>query len=246
MNDSGWIKLHRSLLDWEWYSDINATRLFVHLIIKANHVDKRWQGHEIKRGQLITSYQNLAAETGLSVKQVRVALNKLKNTGEVASKSTNKFTLLTLVKYGVYQYSEVSNGTQQGKQVANKGQAEGKRGASKGQQLKNDKNYKNERTKEDIDREFEIFWNLYSKKTGKEKALTKWGRLSDDDRMKIFSHVPLYVAATPEKRFRKDPLTYLNGKHWEDEIETKSNGTKNGTTRGRGYHTGQQDYSKQL
>lgn len=29
--------------------------------------------------------------------------------------------------------------------------------------------------------------------------------------------MPRYVAATPERRYRKNPLTYLNGKCWQDE-----------------------------
>ena len=33
----GWIKLHRGFTDWEWYQDANATRLFLHLLLTANH-----------------------------------------------------------------------------------------------------------------------------------------------------------------------------------------------------------------
>ena len=86
----GWIKLHRKMINWEWYNDINVKVVFLHLLLTANHEDKKWQGIEIKRGQKITSLSHLAEETKLSVKQIRNVLNKLKSTGEITSKGTNK------------------------------------------------------------------------------------------------------------------------------------------------------------
>ena len=103
-NEKGnFIKINRSILDWEWYPDINTTRLFLHLLLKANWKDARWQGYEIKRGSLVTSLQTLASETGLTVNKVRTALEHLQKTGEITSKTTNKFTLITIEKYGVFQ-----------------------------------------------------------------------------------------------------------------------------------------------
>ena len=40
----GWIKIHRGLLDWEWYSDTNCVRLALHLLLKANFQTRRWRG----------------------------------------------------------------------------------------------------------------------------------------------------------------------------------------------------------
>lgn len=77
------------------------------------------------------------------------------------------------------------------------------------------------------DEEFERFWNLYDKKTGeKGKIKAKFLKLSKSDRAKIFETLPAYVAATPEKRYRKNPETYLNNKSWNDEIIDR-NGTRN-------------------
>ncbi len=99
----GWIKLHRSLLDWEWYSDINVKTLFIHLLLKANHKDKKWKGHTIKAGQLLTGRKALSVETGLSEQQIRSALNKLKSTGEITIKSTNRSSVITLPAWESYQ-----------------------------------------------------------------------------------------------------------------------------------------------
>jgi len=69
----------------------------------ANWTDSEWQGMTIKRGQLVTGRKALAAQTGLSERQIRTALDHLKSTNELTIKSTNKFSLITLVNYGKFQ-----------------------------------------------------------------------------------------------------------------------------------------------
>ena len=43
----GWIKVHRKLVDWEWYNDINVKVVFLHLLLTANHKEKQWKGQTI-------------------------------------------------------------------------------------------------------------------------------------------------------------------------------------------------------
>ena len=125
----GWIKLHRKIINWEWYDDINTKVIFLHLLLTANHEEKDWRGQKILRGQKLTSISHLAKEVGLTVKQTRVSLDKLKRTNEITCKGTNKYTLVTIEKYNDYQINEKENGKQEGKQEdnrrANKGQTKG-------------------------------------------------------------------------------------------------------------------------
>lgn len=66
---------------------------------------------------------------------------------------------------------------------------------------------------------FENFWNLYDKKVGlKSKIEKKYNKLSLKDKMLIFEHLPKYKEAVPNKKYRKNPETYLNNKSWLDEI----------------------------
>ena len=68
---------------------------------------------------------------------------------------------------------------------------------------------------------FSDFWNLYDKKVGDlQKLKKKWALLKDEERTKVMDHLPLYVKATPQKKYRKDPYTYLNNSGWTDEIIT--------------------------
>ena len=108
---SGWIKIHRQILDWEWYSDNNAFRVFMHLILKANHKEKRFKGIELKAGSVVTSRDILSFETGLSVQQIRTSLDKLKSTNEITIETSTKGTIIQVVNYAKYQLatSEVTN-----------------------------------------------------------------------------------------------------------------------------------------
>ena len=100
---TGWIKLHRQLLEWEWYDDTNTKCLFLHCLLRANHSDTEWRGHNIKRGQFLTSVDTLTRETGLSVSQIRTSLKKLISTNEIASKSQARSTVITVLSYDSHQ-----------------------------------------------------------------------------------------------------------------------------------------------
>ena len=100
---SGWIKLHRQLLEWEWYDDTNTKCLFLHCLLRANHSDTEWRGHKIKRGQFLTSVDTLTRETGLSTSQIRTSMKKLISTNEIASKSQARSTVITVLSYDSHQ-----------------------------------------------------------------------------------------------------------------------------------------------
>ena len=112
-----YVKISRKILDWEWYTDINTKVLFLHILLKANWKPSRFQGTEVPRGSLVTSQQNMATETGLTIKNVRTALKHLENTGEVAVSRHPKFSVITVKNYNQYQSG--------GSQVAVEGQSEG-------------------------------------------------------------------------------------------------------------------------
>lgn len=100
---NGFVKLHRDILEWEWWDDINTFRLFMTILLLANWKEKKWHGKVIPRGSLWTSLPSLAQQSGLSIQQTRTALAKLKTTGEVTDEPTGEGRLVTVVNYGLYQ-----------------------------------------------------------------------------------------------------------------------------------------------
>ena len=126
MNDtSGWIKIHRSILEWEWWDDRNTRDLFIFIIISANHKNKSWHGKEIP---------------------VRTSLDKLKSTGEITDKSTNEYRIITVCNYDRYQtkQEDFQQAIQQTEQQANNKQV-----TSEQQANNNNQEYKKERSKEE-------------------------------------------------------------------------------------------------
>lgn len=137
MMEGGYVALHRSILNWDWYTDRNTKCLFLHLILTANYAPGSWKGREIKVGQRVTSLSKLADELGMSVKEIRTSLAHLKRTGEVASESTPQYTVITVKNYERFQKWAHAPASQRASYRANEGHAKGKRGANEGQQRNN-------------------------------------------------------------------------------------------------------------
>lgn len=140
MLKNGWIKLYRSLQDWQWWSDEKMVKFYFYLLMNANTRDSYADGVLIPRGSLIVSYSMMEHDCGFTVKQLRGMLDKLIRTGEVAKQTTPKYTIITVNNYDRYQTGGKSQGSQRASDRA------GKR-ASEGQHSKNTKN--NIRIKED-------------------------------------------------------------------------------------------------
>lgn len=110
------LKLYYKLLDWEWYTNANVMRLFIHCLLKANRQTKKWQGITIERGSFITSYNHLAVELNLSTQQIRTALDKLESTGEITRRITRNQqgsnTMIIVKNYNEHQPSNTQDNTQ--------------------------------------------------------------------------------------------------------------------------------------
>lgn len=146
---NGFIKIHRKLIQWGWYQNYVIKDLFLHLLLTASFKESQWMGQTIQKGQVITSYGNLANDLGFSVQQIRTALDKLKSTGEITTKSTNKYTLITVVnweKYQVFEWDETSGATDS---ATNEQQTNNNQITNNQQHRKNVKNNKECKEKEE-------------------------------------------------------------------------------------------------
>ena len=100
----GYIRLYRSLLDWEWFQDSTTLHVFLFLLLSACFKPIRHAGMDLAPGQLITARRVIAQRTGLTESQVRTALKHLESTHEITLKSNRHFSLITLTNFDRYQH----------------------------------------------------------------------------------------------------------------------------------------------
>ena len=88
--------------------------------------------------------------------------------------------------------------------------------------------YKHDPIFDTADGGFSEWWEMYGKKVDRKKCIKKWNNLTCNEKQLCLIATPAYVASTPDVAYRKNPLTYLNGECWNDEIIMK-NGNKSTT-----------------
>lgn len=98
-----WIKLHRKLLRWDYFRDPEMVQLFIWMLLKANHEPTVFRGHEIPRGSFVFGRDMAKRELGLSHSKIRNRLTNLQNDQQITIKTTNKFSVVTLVNWEEYQ-----------------------------------------------------------------------------------------------------------------------------------------------
>lgn len=213
-NAGGYVRVYRSLLEWEWYDDDACTRVMLHLLLSANWEEKRWHGQTIAPGQLVTSMEGIAGKLGLTRASVRRAFDKLKATGEVTIQTNNHWTTVTLANWGEYQEVQPTNGRQKSRPTTNQQPTNNRPPATTKEEkaLEEDK-------KGNTEDGFASAFAAYGSYGGKQPALKSWGKLSEADRAACLMAIPAYVKATnTDGTFpsRKHFSTYLNQRAWED------------------------------
>jgi hypothetical protein len=240
---SGWIKLHRQLMDNPLYfsEPFSRTQAWIDLLLLANHKEnyffKRGIKVNVSIGQVGYDMDSLGKRWQWSRGKVERFILHLEKEGNIVRQKNNVSTLISIVKYSEYQSDSKAkdkpNDKPNGHQTANQTDTN-----------KNENNNKNEKNEKEI--LFEQFWNLYDNKQDRVKSEKKFMSLDLPVIEKIINVVPLYTNITTTDKvnnpkglkFRKNPLTWLNGECWNDEIKetdkkeegyTLANGTKMST-----------------
>lgn len=253
MNHSnGWIKLYRDLAAWEWWDDPVMVKAFVAILILCSSEQTSWHGTQLRAGEFVTSINHLAVLLNVSIKKVRTILNRLQRTGEITVKTTNRCSIICVTNWNLYQNDDASETEKETKKgnlqaietkqdeldlfddAANEGQAE------------DNQDQADQKPEKPSVFPFDAFWEMYGKKTDRKKCEVAYARIKEQERAKIKEHLPRYVEATPNKMYRKNPLTYLHGACWNDEIQ-KQQQDRNGVLHGYGFSenesgTGKQDW----
>lgn len=138
-NPSGFVKLHRKMIEWGWYSDCVVKDVFLHILMVAAFKPGQYRGYDIQPGQAVIGRKKMAEELGFSEQQVRTALKKLESTGEISLFSTNRFTIVTVVNWALYQCCDDDDN----QQITNNQPTDNQQITNNQPHLKNVKNVKN-------------------------------------------------------------------------------------------------------
>ena len=116
---NGFIKIHRRMLGWEWYDNPKTKVVFLHLLLTANWKRTTYHGYDLNAGDVIIGRKRLASALGISERETRTALEHLKRTGEISTiKTTNKFTIIRIEKWALYQGEQSESDQQNSPQSA--------------------------------------------------------------------------------------------------------------------------------
>lgn len=175
--NSGWIKLHRCLIDkaiWTC-STPEHCKILINLLIMANHEVKEWiwQGEKFKAnsGQFVTSLESIRKKCGkgITIQNIRSALEKFKKLEFLTYESTKTGRLITIVNWQAYQSINEYSNKDSNKEPTNDQQTGNKEPTTN----KNDKNNKNVRSNI-YTPEFEKFYSEYPRSENKSQTFINW------------------------------------------------------------------------
>lgn len=99
---SAQIILSPSFLEFEWITSPEAVSLYIYLLLIANPHDNVIFGHQLFRGQLLTSRSRLMQELGISSQRLSTALKRLMASKYISIYKVRKYYIITLNRYDEY------------------------------------------------------------------------------------------------------------------------------------------------
>jgi len=113
----GWVRLYRCALDSDILrvGGLRLFGLFCCLLLEAEWKPRRVNGDFLEPGQLSITLRSYATAHGLSVKELRGSLEKLRRNGTIlAQQKAHRRTVITLVNWALYNGEGGEEGTAQG------------------------------------------------------------------------------------------------------------------------------------
>lgn len=107
MNNNGYIRLHRKILNSPVFKDSELFQLFNYILLKSTHKDYKsivgLTAVKLKSGQMIFGRNVASTDLNMSPAKIRKRIKVLEELDIITTKTTNKFTLVTVSNWGLYQ-----------------------------------------------------------------------------------------------------------------------------------------------
>ena len=129
---SGWIKLHRDILEHKIFKSkpIGKGEAWIRLILMASYKDSDFFVNDVyfsaKRGQILVSQRTISDEFGWSQNKLKRFLNWLKSERMIDYETNTRLTIITICNYSKYQSLDNDDGRTESAQT-NDQKAHGKR-----------------------------------------------------------------------------------------------------------------------
>lgn len=233
MAGKGWIKLHRKIRDNPIFNDHQLLRLWLICLTEATHKERDQiigkQTVHLMPGQFVTGRFDIKElyNQGLKPKEKVTGektvfrwLETLESGGFLTIEKTNKYSIVTIDKWGFYQGEDTNDDQQNDQQMTNKRPSNDQQ-MTTNKNVKNVENEKNDKKKE-YTSDFESFWNAYPRKIGKAEAFKTWKTVlkKGEDPQIIILCAENYKAQcdrmNTETQYIKHPKTFLNEERYKD------------------------------
>jgi len=225
----GWIKLHRQIMENPLYFSEQFTRLqaWIDMLLLANTKDgfffKRGIRVDVIRGQVGYDVDSLAKRWKWSRGKVERFLIMLEMDRQIIRQKSNITTLISICNYNSDQSGGNANSNANNNANSNSNEHQT---IMQTDTNKNNKNKKNDKEEDLFNSEsfsFDEFWNMYKKRVDTSKCRQKFDKLTSQDKAKIKDTLPTYLELIKDKTYLKNPLNYLIGKCWIDELLVSNN-----------------------
>lgn len=125
---SGWVKIHRKIMDSSVWGDPNTLKVWMWCLLRAGHKESKimFAGEEITVpiGAFISGRASGSTECNMPQSTFRNAVQRLVKLGMISLKSDNKKSLYLVVKYMDYQILTCETGQQEDSKRTTTGQQE--------------------------------------------------------------------------------------------------------------------------
>jgi hypothetical protein len=221
----GYIKVWRKIIEAGWLQNHKLCAFWLWCLLKASHKEYDLvvgcQQVHLMPGSFVFGRKAASKELRMSEQQIRTLLDFLKTSQNITIKTTNKFSIISIVNWDIYQTEENEINQQSNQPLTNNQPTTNHK-----QECKEYKNINNNIYSDD----FLKFYSLYPNKKEKPAAYKSWQKLSktrpplqtilDAIQKQIDWRKNANGAFRPEW---KNPATWLNKGCWDDECKEGGN-----------------------
>lgn len=212
MNNT-YIGLFRDSLKHRYFKNVNLWHFYQYCMLKATYKPHSLmvgnQTVNLEIGEFVFGRKVASSDTGLTEREVRTCLSVLEKDGKVTIKTTNKYSIIKVIKFSSWQDTYKTNDQQHDQQATNK----------RPQTIKANK--VNKKPIEHFPNALEIFekcWSIYPRKEGKKEAQKHFKNsvASAEDARKLFIAIQIYSRSVSGKEidFIKHGSSFFN--NWRD------------------------------